>query len=121
MPEEPELKTYEIPIWLRPPIETADEERLISEVRQKLAAIGAEIIHESKALKRNLAYPIAKMREGIFVVFDVAMPASAATKIREAFRHDASILRVGVFEKKVPPKPLSEPMRPPPLASRPKS
>lgn len=95
-----ESKIYEVPIWFRVDTGAAGaEEEVLTLIRQKLSGLGAEIVSETKAIRRRIAYPIFKAREGVFVVFDVALNPERAHQVREAFRHDSSVLRVGLLQK----------------------
>jgi ribosomal protein S6 len=99
MQKEYQAKTYEIPVWFRVGSDPVAEEEVFAMFRQKISEAGVEILRETRPIKRRLAYPIAKTREGVFVVFDVGMPLSEPHKILDIFKHDPAILRIGLLEK----------------------
>lgn len=99
MPEQEKTRIYEISVWFRSAVDPAADTSALTAIRETLAGAGAKILHETKPIKRRLAYPIAKLHEGTFVIFDIEMRPADTHKINEAFRHGASIIRIGVFEK----------------------
>jgi ribosomal protein S6 len=99
MANQRESKIYEIPVWFRIGSDPAAEEEVFVRFRQKISEAGAEILRETRPIKRRLAYPIAKTREGVFVVFDVGMPLFEPHKILEIFKHDPSVIRIGLLKK----------------------
>jgi ribosomal protein S6 len=99
MQKEYPVKTYEIPVWFRVGSDPAADEGVFAMFRQKISEAGAEILRETRPIKRRLAYPIAKAREGVFVVFDASMPLTEVHKIREIFKHDPAVIRIGLLKK----------------------
>ncbi len=99
MLEQEKTRIYEIPVWFRSAADPAAETSALAAIRETLAGAGAKILYETKPVKRRLAYPIAKLHEGAFVIFDVSMRPADTHRISEAFRHGTSIIRIGVFEK----------------------
>jgi ribosomal protein S6 len=99
MPNQQKAKIYEIPVWFRIGSDPAAEEEVFAMFRQKISEAGAEIFRETRPIKRRFAYPIAKTREGVFVVFDVGMSLSEPHKILEIFKHDPAVIRIGLLKK----------------------
>lgn len=95
-------RIYEVPVWLRLDATGSVDEALIERMRDALLRLGARVLSLTKPVKRRLAYPIAKHREGAFVVFEVSMKPSDAGRVVPAFKHDANIIRIGIFEKHTP-------------------
>jgi ribosomal protein S6 len=95
-------RIYEVPVWIRLDDDGSVNEARISRIREAFARLGAQILHETKPTKRRLAYPIAKFREGAFVVFDVLMNPSAAGSVIPAFKHDQDVIRIGIAAKAAP-------------------
>ncbi len=100
----PEERIYQIPVWLRPDEKGEIDEARLNRIREELQRLGAKIISETKAAKLRLSYPIKKVREGIFLVFEIMLNPQNSSKVISAFRHNNEILRIGIFAVQKPEK-----------------
>ena len=95
-------RIYEAPVWLSLDDEGSVAEARIGRIREELVRLGAQILHETKPIKRRLAYPVKKFSEGAFVVFDILMDPQLVRGVAARFKHDRDVIRIGIVEKAKP-------------------
>jgi len=101
------LKNYEALFILSPMLKPDQVESLTGEIRKALEAEKVETITEEPVEKRQLAYPIKKSTEGLFITYRFQAQAGAVERIQVALKHKDAILR-SLFTVKTSPPPATE-------------
>ena len=86
------MKEYELTVVVHPDLE-ADLEKALTKVRALVTDNGGEIIKEDNWGKKRLAYQIRKEDFGVYVYFDVKLPAEAPLKISNVLNITDEVLR----------------------------
>uniref|UniRef100_A0A7C6A810 Small ribosomal subunit protein bS6 n=1 Tax=candidate division WOR-3 bacterium TaxID=2052148 RepID=A0A7C6A810_UNCW3 len=87
------MKNYEAVFILSPELSKEAVQKLTNEVKKSIESANGERIVEEKLEKRQLQYPIKKQKEGIYFICQFTAPPQAIAKIKDAFKHNESILR----------------------------
>lgn len=86
------MQEYELTVLIHPDLE-ADLEKSLEKVRTLVKEADGEITKEDNWGKKRLAYSINKEDFGIYVSFDVKLPATAPLRISNTFNITDDILR----------------------------
>lgn len=86
------MKEYELTVVIHPDLEV-DLEAPLTKVREVITNAGGKIIREDNWGKKKLAYKIKNEDFGVYVYFDVALPAEAPLKISGTFNITDEVLR----------------------------
>lgn len=86
------MKEYELTVVIHPDLEVNIEAPL-TKVRNIIAAAGGSITKEDSWGKKRLAYRIRKEDFGIYVYFDLSLPADAPLKISNTLNITDEVLR----------------------------
>lgn len=86
------MKEYELTVLVHPDLE-ADLEKALGVVRALVTDNGGEIIKEDNWGKKRLAYGINGEDFGVYVYFEVKLPAAAPLKISNTLNITEGILR----------------------------
>jgi small subunit ribosomal protein S6 len=90
------MRTYELIFVVDPRVSDEDVTAMIQEYRQMITAGGsAEITGEENWGRRKLAYPIEKLTEGKYVLFNIQSPNGAThlPAVEHRLRQNDKILR----------------------------
>ncbi len=95
------MRDYEVTIIIQPQLEESERNKLIEEVRELLVP-GAE--DEAKPAVnewglRRLAYPIRKITEGYYVLYEGALDPQRVTEIERAIEYMEDVIRYLVIRK----------------------
>lgn len=85
-------KAYELTVLIHPDLE-ADLETPLAKVRDIITSAGGEITNEDNWGKKKLAYKINREDFGIYVYFDVNLPADAPLKISNILNITDEVIR----------------------------
>jgi small subunit ribosomal protein S6 len=86
------MKEYELTVVIHPDLEVNIEAPL-TKVRNIIAAAGGSIINEDNWGKKKLAYRVKKEDFGVYVYFDLSLPADAPLKISNTLNITDEVLR----------------------------
>ena len=86
------MREYELTIVLHPDLE-ADPAPVLKKVRDIITSNGGEIKKEDSWGKKRLAYRINSEDFGLYVYFDVALPADAVAKVNSTLNITDEALR----------------------------
>lgn len=86
------MRDYELVVVFHPDLEI-DLEKPLTKVRSIITDNGAEITKEDNWGKRKLAYKIRKEEFGVYVYFDVKIPAQSVKKIQSILNITDEVLR----------------------------
>ena len=87
------MRPYELMYLVQP---TADEERLTAisdRLQQTITTLGGAIDKVGPALRRRLAYPIGKHRDGQYAVLEFKLPADQSRELERTIKLTEDILR----------------------------
>lgn len=99
MDMEKELKNYEIGFLF---VDEANER----EVSDVLKGYNAQVLHEGRAKKIKLAYPIKKQTSGYFAFIQFSLDPELVKPLRDQIKLNAKILRALIFT--IPDKQLTK-------------
>lgn len=86
------MRDYELVVVFHPDLEI-DLEKPLTKVRTIVTDNGGEIVKEDNWGKRKLAYKIRKEDFGVYVYFDVKLPAQSVKKIQNVLNITDEVLR----------------------------
>lgn len=86
------MKEYELTVVVHPDLE-ADLDKVLGKVKSLITDNGGEIIKEDNWGKKRLAYQIERQDFGVYVYFEVKLPASAPLKISNTLNITEGMLR----------------------------
>jgi ribosomal protein S6 len=105
------LKTYEISFWVRT---AQDQEEVLESLRKLLENEKAEIIKETRLVRRKFSYMLEKESEGYFGTYLVNLEAGSAARLKEKAKELKGIPRLEIYrlrEEKVWSRPRKVPPR----------
>ncbi|MBV8599983.1 MAG: 30S ribosomal protein S6 [Candidatus Eremiobacteraeota bacterium] len=111
---------YEVTYILRPQLEEAETEAQIAHVADQLRQNGGEVVGDIERMgKRRLAYEIADVREGYYVVMRFKSDAAQAKELERLLGLNENVLRALLIRPENPQVFHSPPPAPapPPQAS----
>lgn len=86
------MREYELTVVLHPDLES-DLETTLKKVRSIVTDNGGTIVKEDNWGKKRLAYRINKEDFGVYVYFDLELPAEAVTKVNATLNITDEALR----------------------------
>jgi small subunit ribosomal protein S6 len=89
------MRTYELIFVVDPRVADEDVTTMIQEYRQMITSGGSEITGEENWGRRKLAYPIEKLTEGKYVLFNIQSEGgkTALPAVEHRMRQNDKILR----------------------------
>ena len=89
------MRTYELIFVVDPRVADEDVTTMIQEYRQMITAGGSEITGEENWGRRKLAYPIEKLTEGKYVLFNIQSEGGKTSlpAVEHRMRQNDKILR----------------------------
>lgn len=93
------MRNYEAMFIFTPDLEGDDLEKVIAHIEKVISKQGKGTAKHDTLGKKILAYPINKLREGIYVNYLFTAEPLSIAKIKDALLHDESIVRFVVFAK----------------------
>lgn len=93
------VRNYELLYITRPDITDQDLGTLRSEVQNKITALDGVVEKEDPWGKRQLAYEVKDMTEGIYTLVEMKLPSEGPGKLKELLKIDERIIRYLVTTK----------------------
>ncbi len=87
------MREYEVVFITRTEMEQDAFNAFVEQVQSWLTAGGGEVIETDIWGTRKLAYPIARQREGVYVLIRATMPPAYVTEMDQHFRIAEPVLR----------------------------
>ena len=87
------MENYESLFIIKPDIKEEDVKGVIKVITEALVKNGGTIKKEENWGKKQLAYPVKKFKEGFYYKLEFTAPTNLITKLEEAYRLNADILR----------------------------
>jgi small subunit ribosomal protein S6 len=87
-------ETYELLVIYKPVVDGEGEANPAQQLEKQLVEAGGNILHQDKAGRRRLAYPINNSKDGFVVSMIVTLPVASQKDLRRQFKLDDNVLRV---------------------------
>jgi len=87
------LRTYEVMFIINPDTSNEDVERIVGSLRDITTSLGGSIVKEDLMGRRQLAYPIEKKREGIYVLFEIDGSGKEIAELERRMRVTEEVMR----------------------------
>lgn len=96
------MKNYEAMFIFKPDLEGENLDKVITHIGKVIEIEGKGAVKSDNLGKKLLAYPIDKVREGVYVNYLFTAEPLSIIKIKDALQHDESIMRFIVLAKDNP-------------------
>ena len=93
------MRNYEAMFIFKPDLEGEDLDKVITRVGNVISEEGKGEVKSDNMGRKTFAYPIDKMKEGIYVNYLFTAEPLSIVKMKEALQHDENIIRFIVFGK----------------------
>ena len=93
------MKNYELLYVTRPDLTDQDLGTLRSDVQNKITSLDGVVEKEDPWGKRQLAYEVKDMTEGIYTLVTMQLPSEGPVKLREQLKIDERIIRYLITTK----------------------
>ena len=90
---ENEQKQYELTCILNPSLEGADLDGFKKDMEKLLADNNGQLVHFMEPQKRELAYPIKKQEQGIYIVSHISLTSENVNNFLKELKTNKHILR----------------------------
>jgi small subunit ribosomal protein S6 len=87
------MTKYELTVIVRPEISEEERDKVLSKIEEIITAAKGEIVSRDMWGRRDLAYPIKKYTEGVYVLFTFNAPPAATKDIDYRVKINDDILR----------------------------
>lgn len=87
------MHRYELTFIVHPEVEEPDLTGVLERVNSLITDQGGEVINQTSWGTRRLAYPIQKMREGLYIFLEVELPSEAIGEIERGLKLTEPIMR----------------------------
>jgi len=87
------MRDYELMVVLNPELDDAGVEEQTERVRSVVTARGGEVTDLQPWGRRRLAYPIDKLRDGIYAVAKLKLEPTAAEPLDRSLRLNETVIR----------------------------
>ncbi|NOZ63742.1 MAG: 30S ribosomal protein S6 [Caldiserica bacterium] len=94
------MRLYEGLLIFRPDLEKEEVEKLTQSFEELLQKEGGKVVEKLDWGVRRLAYPIKKLEEGYYTIFNFEASPEAIDKLKTAFKTDERVLRKLITRKK---------------------
>ena len=91
-------KIYELTVLFHPDLEI-DLDKPVKKVEKIIADNGGKVVAQDNWGKRRLAYPIKKQEFAVYVLFEVSMPPTDASKVQNLLNITDEVIRYLMVEK----------------------
>ncbi len=104
------MATYELTYIVRPSVDETGLATLMDRIASQVQAAGGNVLSRRVIGKRRLAYPIRKLNEGTYVLYEIDLPTTAGPGLERNLTLNESVLRHLVVRIEEPtPVPPAEP------------
>jgi len=87
------MHRYELTFIVHPEVEEPDLTGILERVNSLITDNGGEVVNQTSWGTRRLAYPIQRMREGLYMFFEVKLPSEAIVEIERMLKLTEPIMR----------------------------
>ncbi|MDP8216355.1 MAG: 30S ribosomal protein S6 [Candidatus Kaelpia imicola] len=93
------MKKYEIMLILNPDMSDTDIDSQMSKIKDSVVKLKGKVVQFDIWQRRQLAYPIEKFQEGVYLLGEFEMPEEIVKGISGEWQLDSNILRFLIFKK----------------------
>lgn len=93
------MNAYEGLFIVKPDLKEEDAKNVFKSISDAVTKNGGQVKKEEAWGKRQLAYPVNKLKEGYYLKLDFDAPAESVTKLEGAYKLNADIVRVMITRK----------------------
>lgn len=93
------MENYEGLFIIKPEIKEEDLKGIFTAINDNVTKNGGSVKKEEVWGKRQLAYPVKKAKEGHYYKLDFTAPTNVISKLEEAFKLNADILRTMITRR----------------------
>jgi small subunit ribosomal protein S6 len=93
------MRNYEAMFIFKPDLEGDDLDKVINRVGKVISEEGKGEVKSDNMGRKTFAYPINKIKEGVYVNYLFTAKPLSIVKIKESLQHDENIIRFIVFGK----------------------
>ena len=87
------MRDYELMVVLDPNLDEAAIEALSARIQNLITQRGGTVENVDNWGRRRLAYPIGRLRDGVYILTRAQLPPGAAAEIERALKLTESIIR----------------------------
>ena len=113
------IRPYEAMFILRPDLSEEAVKKLIGQVEEAIVKAGGRVEMSQPWGRRRLAFPIAKLKEGVYHMVVFTCPSLGIDQLKQAYRLNEQIVRtmILVLESLPPTPPVITTPTPEPVAA----
>ena len=93
------MNNYEGLFIAKPDLKEEDLKNLFKTLNEAVSKNGGTVTKDESWGKKQLAYPVNKIKEGYYYKLDFAAPAAAIAKIEDAYKLNQDILRAMITKR----------------------
>ncbi len=87
------MNQYELVVIVRPDLSEEQRDQLLKKVEEMVTNAKGEITSRDMWGRRELAYPIKKFKEGVYVLFNFSLPPEAAKDLDYKIKINDDLIR----------------------------
>ncbi|HIE06068.1 MAG TPA: 30S ribosomal protein S6 [bacterium (Candidatus Stahlbacteria)] len=87
------MHQYEAVFILHPKLEEENREKEVENLKKFMTKKKAEILKVESLGRKKFSYPIKKLQEGDYILFEFKSPPTLIDEIKDQIKHSKSILR----------------------------
>ena len=87
------LRKYELMLIIKSNIPDTQRKQVLSKIKEMIKDFGGSVEEENVWGKRALAYPINKMGEGFYIVYNLFMNADKANEFKHQLNLNGDVMR----------------------------
>lgn len=87
------MRGYELTLIFHPGLEKTDQEKLLDKVKKIVEDATGKVVKVDEWGKKLLSYPIAKQKEGVYILLTLELEGKEAQKLEEKLKIEEKVLR----------------------------
>lgn len=87
------MSKYELTVIVRPELSEEDRDKVLSKIEELITTAGGSVLSRDMWGRRELAYPIKKYKEGVYVLFTFNVEPGATRDIDYKVKINDDIIR----------------------------
>ena len=87
------MRTYELIFILKPKLDKKEQKEKTAQIEKLISRFGGKIKKKEVWGKKDLAYPIAKCKKGIYIKFNFSFPEEKVKELEEKIKLKQEIIR----------------------------
>jgi len=95
-------RTYELVLILDPEVKEAEQEKLLTKIKKQITDSEGKIVETKQWGRKELAYPLAKKRAGVFYILNFGLSAERVSPLKQKIQLEDTVLRFLLVVKETP-------------------